>query len=202
MSQGDSVSRWLDGVKVGNGDDIQRLWECYFERLVRLAGARLPSHTRRAFDEEDVALSAFHSFCKRVGHGQFPELSDRDDLWRLLATITKRKAIDSLRLQTRQKRGGGRVLGDSAWVDADDAATGGLARLLSREPTPEAATQFAEDYDRLLNAVEDPLLKSIALGKLEGHTTEEIAAEQGTSVRTVHRKLALIRAIWEEEVLE
>jgi DNA-directed RNA polymerase specialized sigma24 family protein len=193
-----SVSRWLDGLKAGDDTDIQRLWDRYFQRLVRLAGARLPGHARRAFDEEDVALSAFHSFCDRAGRGQFPRLADRDDLWRLLVTITARKVIDSVRRQTRQKRGGGLVLGESALID-DDMLDEGMVRFLSREPTPEHAAQFADDYDRLLAKLEDPTLRTIALRKLEGHTSEEIATEFGTSTRTIDRKLYLIRMIWQEE---
>ena len=57
MSQGDSVTRLLVGIKTGDDRDIGRLWDRYFERLVRLAGTRLPRGSRRAFDEEDVALS-------------------------------------------------------------------------------------------------------------------------------------------------
>jgi DNA-directed RNA polymerase specialized sigma24 family protein len=196
----DSVSRWLDGLKAGDDADVQRLWDRYFQRLVRLAGARLPGHARREFDEEDIALSAFHSFCDRVGRGQYPWLVDRDDLWRLLVTITARKVIDSIRHQTRQKRGGGQVLGESALMGGDDAGDEGMARLLGREPTPEVAAQFAEDYERLLARLDDPTLRSVALMKLEGHTTEEIAAALGTSTRTVDRKLHLIRMIWQEEV--
>src|SRR3954471_2221550 len=101
-SNENSVSCWIDGLRVGDDDDIKRLWDRYFERLVRLAGSRLPGHTRRAFDEEDVALSAFHSFCARFGRGQFPDLAGPDDLWRLLATITTRKVVASVRFQTRQ----------------------------------------------------------------------------------------------------
>ena len=93
MSNGESVTQWLDGIKAGEGADIQRLWDRYFQRLVRLAAAKLPGHCRRAFDEEDVAISAFQSFCDRAGQGQFPQLNGRDDLWRLLATLTVRKAV-------------------------------------------------------------------------------------------------------------
>ena len=83
VSNGESVTQWLHGIKAGDSADIQRLWNRYFERLVRLAGAKLPGHCRRAFDEEDVAISAFQSFCDRAGQGQFPQLNGRDDLWRL-----------------------------------------------------------------------------------------------------------------------
>ncbi|MGP0069369.1 MAG: ECF-type sigma factor [Isosphaeraceae bacterium] len=198
MPDDDSVSRWLDGLKQGDAADVQRLWDRYFQSLVRVAGARLRGHSRREYDEEDVALSAFHSLCERVGRGQFPQLSDRDDLWRLLVTITARKVISALRHQTRQKRGGGRVVGES-WVTGPDGLDEGMAQFLGREPTPEDAAQFAEDYEQLLARLNDETLRLIALRKLDGHTTESIAAELGTSARTVDRKLNLIRKIWEEE---
>jgi DNA-directed RNA polymerase specialized sigma24 family protein len=124
---------------------------------------------------------------------------DRDDLWRLLVAITTRKVVNWVRHQTRQKRGGGQVLGESALMGGDEIDEG-MALLLSREPTPEVAAQFAEDYERLLAKLEDPMLKSIALRRLEGHSTEEMAAEFGTSRRTIDRKLHLIRLIWQEDL--
>ncbi len=143
VSNGESVTQWLHGIKAGDSADIQRLWNRYFERLVRLAGAKLPGHCRRAFDEEDVAISAFQSFCDRAGQGQFPQLNGRDDLWRLLATLTVRKAVLMMRHQNRQKRGGGRVLGESAFQGRDKAAVpgGGLGEILSKEPTPDDAAR-------------------------------------------------------------
>jgi DNA-directed RNA polymerase specialized sigma24 family protein len=199
----DSVSQWLDGLKAGEGADIQRLWDRYFHRLVQLASARLPAHARRVFDEEDIALSAFHSFCDRVGRGQFPELTDRDDLWRLLATITSRKAIHVLRHQNRAKRGGGQVLGESALMGGGgggtDAPGDGIAGFLSREPTPEDAARFADDCAQLFHKLEDDTLKQIAQRRLEGHESAEIARELGVSTRTIDRKLRLIREIWSEE---
>jgi DNA-directed RNA polymerase specialized sigma24 family protein len=200
MSEGNSVSGWLNGLKVGHGDDIQRVWDRYFQRLVKLVDARLPGHARRAFDEEDVALSAFRSFCERASRGQFAQLADRDDLWRLLSTIAKRKLIGAVRRQTRAKRGGGHVLGESVWADGEHAIAEGLAPILSREPTPEAATQFADECDRLFARLGDSALRSIAVRRLEGHTCEEIASELAVSTRTVDRKLRLIRSIWEKAI--
>ncbi len=205
MSQGNSVTRWLDGIKAGDDADIQRLWDRYFTRLVRLAGTKLPGHRLRSFDEEDVAISAFHSFCNRAGRGQFPRLDDRADLWRLLAMLTVRKAGITIRQQTRKKRGGTRLVGESALLGPNDASGtggGGLAEFLSREPSPEDAVRFTDEYDHLLGKLEDPTLKAVALAKLEGHTSDEIAAELGVTARTVDRKLTLIRAIWEKHVEE
>jgi DNA-directed RNA polymerase specialized sigma24 family protein len=195
MSKSDSVTAWLDGVKTGNNADIQRLWDRYFERLVRLARARLPGNRRRVFDEEDVALSAFESFCDRAGRGQFPEMNDRNDLWRLLLTITVRKAVMAIRHQTRQKRGAGAVLGESA-LTSGKATVGGVTEFLNRDPTPEEVVQFTDELESYLNRLNDSVLRTVAVRKLEGHSTQEIAAELRTSARTIDRKLQLIRAIW------
>jgi DNA-directed RNA polymerase specialized sigma24 family protein len=202
VSNGESVTRWLRGVKAGDSADIERLWNRYFQRLVRLAGAKLPGHCRRAFDEEDVAISAFQSFCDRAGRGEFPQLNGRDDLWRLLAMLTVRKAAVTMRHQTRQKRGGGRVLGESAFGvgarDGESETCSGIAMILSREPTPDDAARFADAFDQLFARLADQTLRTIALRKLKGDTVEEVAASLGTSTRTIDRKLRLIRAIWEE----
>jgi RNA polymerase sigma factor (sigma-70 family) len=196
MPKSDSVTRLLGGLKDGESQMVQHLFERYFERLVRLAGARMPRDRRRELDEEDVALSAFQSFCDRAARGQFPQLADRDSLWRVLATITTRKLYATLRRQSRQKRGGGRTLGESA---IDEPDKDGLAQALGREPTPADAAAFADQCERLFARLEDPVLTTIALRKLEGFTTEEVAAELNISVRTVDRKLRLIRSIWEQD---
>src|SRR5437899_9640067 len=102
-----SVTRWIDRLKAGDPDAAQKLWEKYFRRLVGLARDRLRAAPRRAADEEDVALSAFDSFCRNAGAGRFPDLADRDGLWRLLAAFTARKAAHHARDAARLKRGGG-----------------------------------------------------------------------------------------------
>src|SRR5687768_11988392 len=106
---GGSVTHWIDDLKAGDGAAADPLWDRYFEGLVRLARARLRAADRGAADEVDVALSAFHSLCRGAARGRFPHLDDRDNLWRLLATITAQKAVDHLRRQARLKRGGGRA---------------------------------------------------------------------------------------------
>jgi DNA-directed RNA polymerase specialized sigma24 family protein len=192
VSEANSVTRLFDGLKDREDEAIQQLWDRYFNRLVKLASARMPRDRRREFDEEDVALSAFHSFCDRAALGQFPRLEDRDDLWRLLATLTTRKLFANFRNQSRQKRGGGQAAISS--TDSD-----GLSQILSREPSPEAVAQLADEYNSLFAKLDDLVLKTIALRKLEGFSSEEIAVELNISARTVDRKLSLIRAVWEED---
>src|SRR5262245_57641111 len=107
MTPGGPVTRLLQGLLAGDTAAIQPLREGYFRRLVGLASARLRGTARQVADEEDVALSAFDSFCRRAERGCFPQLADRDGLWRLLVVVTARKAARLAHHHSRQKRGGG-----------------------------------------------------------------------------------------------
>jgi DNA-directed RNA polymerase specialized sigma24 family protein len=195
-----SVTHWIDALKAGELAAAQPLWERYFHRLVHRARARLRALGRQGgdADEEDAALSAFDSFCAGLARGRFPQLDDRDDLWRLLVALVARKAVDQARHRRRQKRGGGRVL-DEAALGGPDAGAGptALDALIGPEPTPAFAALVAEEYHRLLEGLGDETLHRIALRKMEGYTLEEIAAELGCSRRKVVNKLRLIRMYWE-----
>ena len=191
MSSEGSVTRWLGALRAGDPAAAQPLWERYFHRLVGLARQRLFGARRRAADEEDVALSAFDSFCRAAEAGRFPELADRDGLWRLLVTVTARKAAHLARDEGRQKRGGGAV------AAADPEVV--LAEVLSREPSPAFAAEVAEECRRLLAGLGDPDLEAVALWKMEGYDNAEIAAKLGCAPRTVERRLQLIRKLWEKE---
>ncbi len=74
------------------GDDLAaaRLWNAYFDRLVHLAHGRLQAKYQKVVDAEDIALSAFHSFCRGVENKKFPALSDSHGLWRLLVSIKEK----------------------------------------------------------------------------------------------------------------
>jgi DNA-directed RNA polymerase specialized sigma24 family protein len=199
MAADDSVSRWLQLLQQGDAAAAQALWQRYFHRLVGLAHVKLQGRPRRAADEEDVALSAFASFCRAAQAGRFPNLNDRDDLWRLLVTLTERRALNLVRDENRLKRGGGAVHGESALPSPDDSTLGGLDQIAGREPTPEFAAQVAEECDRLLNLLDDAELRAIAVWKMEGDTAPDIAGRLGCALSTVERRLRLIRHIWEEE---
>lgn len=197
MADEESVTFWLSQLRDGDASAAQPLWERYFHRLVGLARARLQRHSRRADDEEDVALSVFRRLCAGAAGGRFPRLDDREDLWRLLVTLTERKAYNVARDERRLKRGGGAVMSADA-LRPDDSGAGGLDQFAGREPTPEFAAQVAEEYQLLLSRLGDPDLQSIAVWKMEGNTAPEIAQRLGCALSTIERRLRLIRQIWEQ----
>lgn len=202
MSSGESVSVWISQLKAGNHDAAQQPWDRYFREMVRLARARLQAFPRRAVDEEDVALSAFDSFCRGAENGRYSQLSDRDNLWRLLVVITARKVIDTRQHETRQKRGGGAVQGESAWPDAGGGCDrdAGIEQVIGAEPTPAFAAEVAEQTRQWLEALGSEELRAVAVWKMEGHSNQEIAEKLGCVERTVERRLGLIRRLLEGEV--
>jgi DNA-directed RNA polymerase specialized sigma24 family protein len=194
----DSVTRWVSDVKAGDrGEAARLLWERYFQRLARLAQARLRSGRGGPADGEDVALSALDTFIRGAAAGRYPGLGGRDDLWRLLVTITARKAHNLRRDEGRKKRGGGRVGGEAALAGPDGEDF--LARIVGEEPTPEFAALVIDEYRRLFGSLSDESLRVVALRKLEGHSHEEIARSLDCGVRTVERKREVIRKRWEAE---
>jgi len=203
MSSEGSVTHWFDQIHYGDSLAAQALWERYFPELVRLARQKLHGARRGAADEEDVALSAMESFFGAARQGRFPNLADRHDLWRLLIQITARKVVDLKRHETRKRRGGGRVQGESALDGAgSDSGQRGLAQVIGETPTPEFAAMMGEQCRRLLEQLADSELQAMALAKMEGYTNREIADQLDCSVRTVERRLDLIREKWKRERLE
>ena len=147
----ESISQWLEDLKSGDQVAAQQLWERYFEGLVTFARRKLGSVPRAIDDEEDIALSAFGSFCRQASAGRFPQLHDRDDLWKLLFTITERKLINHQKYSQRQKRGGGQVIASLHNVEGSSRSDALTEQLIGRDPSPELLTVVAEEMRDLLH---------------------------------------------------
>jgi DNA-directed RNA polymerase specialized sigma24 family protein len=197
-----SVTRWIGELKAGDTEALQPLWERYFATLVERTGAKLRALRGRPTvnDEEDVALSAFHSLYQGIRDGRFPRLDDRDDLWKLLIHLTACKAVDHHRVEIRQKRGGGKVINEAdmiaAGTGADDQGRP-LEEVIGSEPSPEFAAMVSEEYVRRLDELGDDTLRRIAELKLACYSNEEIRQQLGCSLRSVTLKLELIRKKWQ-----
>lgn len=189
MDEPGSVTRWI--IMLQQGDKNQAaaagLWQRYFQRLARVARAQLGRPSRAVLDESDIALEALHSFFQGVEEGRFADLQGRDELWRVLVVIAKRKAINSLRHELAQIRGGGKAHSDAL-----------LAEIAGTEPTPELTAALFDELQHILSVLreEDGTLCLIAIRKSEGHSNQEIAAELSVSLRTIERKLTRINILW------
>jgi DNA-directed RNA polymerase specialized sigma24 family protein len=196
MESPDRVAELLARLEAGDHAAAQPLWEAYDPRLVALARKHLQGTSRRAADEEDVALSAFDSFCGGVAQGRFPQLKDRDGLWALLVLITVRKATDLINYNRRARRGGDKVRGDSVFEPLEgDGGEAGFGQVKGADPTPDVAAQLAEEFQALLDRLGTPELRSVAVWRLEGYTNAEIAERLGCAAVSIERRLKLIRKI-------
>lgn len=194
-----SVSLWIRDLKQGDDEAAARLWNRYFDRLVRVASHRLGNAARRIADEEDVAVSVFNGLCQGAAAGRFEQLNNRDDLWSLLVAIAGKKAVDQIRRQTSRKRGGTDLRGESVFQAMADGQ-GGFDGFLQEEPTPEFLAIVEEENSRLLDMLRDDTQREIAQLRMSGHSNEEIAELVGISLRSVVRKLGVIREVWSAEL--
>ena len=201
MPGDEPVTSWLRQLEAGDEHAARLLWQRYFHELKVLARARLGATPRRVFDEEDVALSVMRCLYEGAARGQYSDLANRHDLWRLLAIITARKVIAKQRLVSKQKRGGGRVRGHSV-LNGNNGGPSGDAfdQFLGDAATPEVLAIAAEEYRRLMSLLDDDRLRQVAQCKLEGYTNEEIGGRLGLTCRSIERKLQKIRKVWAREL--
>ena len=183
----ESVTEWILQLQNdAHAEAAQKLWERYMTRLVERARRKLGGTSRKMADEEDVAIIAFENFCRGAKQGRFPKLHDRDDLWQLLLMLTDRRAIDQMRKPSHTS-------GESSGVE--------LGQLESDDPDPRFALELTDNLQVLIHALRDEQLEEIVMLKMAAHTNEEIAQQLGSSLRTVERKLKMIRKRW-RDVLE
>jgi DNA-directed RNA polymerase specialized sigma24 family protein len=138
-----------------------------------LARRTLGDRGQAGFDADDVVQSAFVTFWKRASSGQFASDLDRNDLWKLLDVITVRKARQKSRDARAQKRGGGKVITESALSDGDDGPFD-LDGQLGQLPTSD----LDQTCEELLSKLEKQP-RSIVLLKLMGNVGSTIYIDGG-----------------------
>ena len=195
MSNDDPITLWMNQLRSADELAANKLWNHFILRLQELARKKLSPLTRRVYDEEDAALSAFHCVCAGLQAGRFPDLHDRGSLWGLMLAITSQKISNRNRFDQQQRRDVRRTLTDSVFMNVDDSFPQGN-QAVSREPTPEFAAEFSDVWRSLFDRLADPTLRDIAALRLEGYTDPEISKRLNCSRRTVQRRLEIIRREW------
>ena len=180
------ITVWLEQVKEGDQQSFEQLWSHYFTNLIRLARKNVSHSPARLADEDDIVQSALTSFYFRAQEGRYPDLHDRNGLWKLLISITLTKARALARKEGRRRQILEREFAGQNFVQG--------------EPTPEFAAEMADQLEDLMSRLNDDLLRRIAVAKLEGCTNQEVAERVGKSVPTIERKLRLIRDVWASEM--
>lgn len=120
-----SITRWFHQLRLGDEEAANVLWRHYFHQLVFVARTRFNADRDAVYGADDAAQSVFRLLCRGAKDGRFDNVAGRDDLWRLLVTLTRRKVIDQVRSRKTVKRGG----------DLETMLLG--HELQSPQPTPE-----------------------------------------------------------------
>jgi RNA polymerase sigma factor (sigma-70 family) len=168
--------------RAGDPDAATVIFAQYARRLAALAEQHLSHRLAGRVDGADVVQSVFRTFFRRSARGEF-QIDSSAQLWRLLVTITVRKAQAKARLHTAANRDV-RV----------EAPTGGeeLSLLIDREPGPEEGVLLAELTECLLRGLPDWYARLLEL-RLQGTPVVEIAPALGMSRQTVYRGLDLLQ---------
>jgi len=186
----------LERIRAGDGRAAEELLDRFADRLIALARNRLSKKLARRVDPEDIVQSACRSFFRRALAGSF-EVRDSDDLWRLLAAITVRKAVSQARRHTAGKR---------ALSAEESGGGGGILQIVSpealaREPRPDDATALVEETE-LMMARLSALHRKILELSLQGLGVDEVAEQAECSERTVERAVKLARTHLERRLFE
>ncbi len=195
MDESHSITRLISQLKKDDLEAAEGIWQRYFQRLLPLARAKLRSMPSRVVDEEDILISVFDRFFNAVREGRFAKLHDRDDLLQILVVLTERKVVDQYRRANAEKRGGQRELADA---DLPQMDVGQIREIADKEPGPEFVAAFNENLAWALNRLSDDSTCEVALLRLEGYSNKEISKRLDISLRTVERKLRVIRDVWGE----
>ena len=171
--------------KVVNGDSnaVAEVLDALSPRLMALA-----ERVVRNQEGNDAVQSAMRTYLRRVQLGQFSEVQDVQELYRLLATITCRKALKQLRRE-------GKVVPEAKLqAGTGDESAVGMETLAEVMPSQE----FDMICDEWLGALDDDSLRNVVLLALHGNSQKEIAEQLGCTTRNVRFKMTRIRQIWEK----
>lgn len=189
MSESESIEELLKRLEEGDDDAANQIWQRCYPRLIAYASKKLKGVPLQMADEQDVVVSAFESFFKAAKQKRFPNLNDRDDLWRVLFKLTNWKAINLRRHELRRP-----VTRESA-TQPPDRSSAGLHNIPGRMSEEDFAAIMVELLEDKLGTLDDDLCK-IAVAMLAGFKLPEIAELLSLTLSMVRRKVAIIRQIW------
>ena len=136
-----SITRILTSTQAVDEAGAEAIWNEFLPRLLAVIESRLRDMPKRVVDRDDIAQNAMHSLFKGLQGQQFESVSNCDELWRLLVTITVRKVNRQRRRSLAAKRGGGKVRGESVFENENNAY--GINQILDANSLPQSAEELS-----------------------------------------------------------
>lgn len=196
-----SITVCLGELRAGNEDAVRAFLDRYRGPLEEYARQKLRrlGASRAVADEQDVAQEALLAVIDGIRKQKFDRLRDRDDLIRLLRSVTRRAALKVKRYQEARIRARRRV---EVEAEPEGAAVGlrwtcrteeALARVAGRERGPEEVAAIREEFLAMLAVLADDLDRHLLLLMLEGYTQAEIAERFDCCKRTITLRYQRVR---------
>ncbi len=177
--------QWLQQLLSETPGYESEVFDRFSRRLLGLARHRLPANIASRVDPDDVVQSVFRTFFRRHSDGQF-DFESAYDVWHLLAAITYRKVINTVKYHRRELRDAAKETPASASSSIEQP------RFVDPQPGPESVTLMI-DYTRwLLDQLPEQYQDVVRL-RMEGYDVREVAERVDVSERTVKRVLARVR---------
>jgi RNA polymerase sigma-70 factor (ECF subfamily) len=175
MSEPEATSLLVRRLKAGDQRAAAELFASYARRLAALADQHLSRRLAARVEAEDVVQSVFRTFFRRNSRGEF-QINSRDQLWRLLVTITLRK------VRVTGRRHTARVRDVRAQAEGDDW----LHEAVAREPSAEEAAALLDQIEHLLRGLPAVFAELLEL-RFQGLPDTQIARQLGVSRQAVQR---------------
>jgi DNA-directed RNA polymerase specialized sigma24 family protein len=198
MNMNSSVTDWIHQLRDGHNSACDKLWPFYLQRLTSLISQKLEFSRTEISDEEDVLIDTCEVCFRKIKEGSYPNISSRQDLWRLLTKIATRKSIDQIR---RSRKGVDRLRQDATHLfQTGDSSFefNSINSLPGPEPTPELAAMVADESRYRLSQLPNKMVEVVKL-RLQGFTIKEITEKTDVSFPTVQRYLSYVREVWSRD---
>ncbi|MEM9826965.1 MAG: ECF-type sigma factor [Planctomycetota bacterium] len=195
-SHPDSVVWWVQRLCSGDERAASEIWDRFFQRLAAEAKSQLSNRQLRVSDQDDLASGVLAALCDAAVNGRLPKLDSSEDIWRMLLAWMRNDVIDHVRHNNRQKRGDGKVRGDS--IFAGQSGSAGFDQFMTDVPTPQTVVELKLAWCEFVETLRDDKLRHIATSLVRGKTRKEIAEQLGVTSRTVDRKVDLMYQLWHE----
>ena len=191
-----SVNALIGSLRAGSPLAFRQVFDRFFRAHVARLERRLGGAYPGVEGPEDVALSVFRRLWGVVV-AQSPltsALSDRRGLLRILSVLTRQKLREVYRYEHRQQRDSHRTRRE-ADISSPESACSSAQETVASAPPVDWDVAFLDLLTHLLGQLSERQ-QAVALRKLDGLSSREIAAELRCSQRTVERQLSEIRDRW------
>lgn len=177
--------------------ELQALWEKFYPRLKKVVAGRIQKIPSAVPDDSGIAASAIKSVILRLKSGEYPDLKNENELWKLLLTFAIRRANDQVKMFSAEKRGKHKTVGQ---IENKDGKVAGI-NLVGEGNDALQDVEVEELFEALYEKLPNERARQVVSLRLEGATNKEIAECLGTSIRSVQLTLKSVSADWEREIL-